>query len=115
MAASVLALETVRGEEPGAAPANRLTISSSPHWVVLSVDRPDQPDVPNYSAAVEDATGRVIWSDTGIRPTSPDTLALMLPSTLFQNGDYTLTLEEAARGGRRAPAARYRFHVTIAR
>jgi hypothetical protein len=112
--ASVLVLETVRSGEPGASAAvNRFTISASPHWVVLSVERTSEVDIRNYQATVSDATGRVLWSNAEIHPASGETLALTLPSSLFPGGIYTLTLEALTRDRLRMPPARYRFQITV--
>ena len=114
--ASVLVLETARSAEPGASdPVNRFTISSTPHWVVLSVDRANEPDLQNYLATVSDAASRVLWTNGEIRPASKDTLALTLPSSLFPSGSYTLTLEARTHDRRRMPPARYRFQITVFR
>jgi hypothetical protein len=112
--AAVLVLETARSAQPGdSGPVNRFTISSSPQWVVLSVDRYNEPDLQNYQATVSDAAGRVLWSNGEIHPASKDTLALTLPSSLFPTGSYSLTLEALTRDRRRMPPARYRFQITV--
>jgi hypothetical protein len=96
-------------------PLNRFAISSSPQWIVLSMDLANGSEFRNYVATLADAEDRVLWSKSRIVPTVPDSLVVTLYSGLFHSGNYTLRLEGLTPDGRKVQVGRYLFHVTITR
>jgi hypothetical protein len=114
--ASVFILDTARSADPAnSEPVNRIEIPAARHWIVLSVERGNEPEFQSYRATVADSEGRVIWSNIGLRPTTPGALSLTLDSTIFHGGDYVLRLEGLTAGTRYARAGHYPFRVTIRR
>jgi hypothetical protein len=112
--ASVFTLDAARSADLGiSAPLNRIEIRDSLRWIILSVERGDEPEFEDYRATIEDSQGRTLWRKSGIRPATSGTLSLAFDSTFFHEGDFVLRLEALTRGAHYAPAARYLFRVTL--
>ncbi len=114
--ASIFALVTVRGGDLNdSEPVNRVVISRSSQWVVLSVDRDDLQDLRNYRATLSDSHGRILWQEGNLAPVSSNALGISVPSNLLHDGDYLLTLEGRSREGSSAITRIYPFRVKITR
>ena len=115
MLAIVLMLNSVRGGERGSSePIDQLVLSREPQWVVLSLDVEDNSDVRSYRATLENAKGNVVWVADLAGFASSGPLTISGPSTLFQAGDYVLTLAGRARNDRSISRA-YSFRVQLVR
>jgi hypothetical protein len=111
--ASVFPLNMTRGGEPGGSgPTDRVVLSKSPQWVVLSVDLNGN-DFQSYRATLMYSGGEALWKAAGLAPARSNTLGLTFPSGFFRQGDYFLTLEGQPRQGSYTVAGHYSFRVTI--
>jgi hypothetical protein len=109
--ASVFRLNMTRGGQPGdSEPANRVVLSRSPQWVVLSLDL-DRNDFESYRATLEQSSGQVVWKNESLTPANSHTLSIALPSSVLQQDDYSLLLEGLTRHGSYAHAGHYSFRV----
>lgn len=109
--ASVYPLNMTRGAQPGGSePANRVVLSRSPQWVVLSLDL-DGNAFESYRATLRQSGGRVIWKSASLTPASSQILSIALSSNVFQQGDYSLRLEGLTRQGTYTAAGHYSFRV----
>lgn len=106
----VFSLVLVRGAE-SSSPPNRISLSPSQPWAVLSLELPDTSDFAAYSATLERIGGAEVWSQADLRPTSPGTLAIALSTDMLTAADYRLTLTGRTRAGRDVVAGRYPFRV----
>lgn len=91
----VYPLEQTRGSS---APARTINIPATPQWIVFSVSM-DVSQFQTYRASLTDISGKVIWHNDKIQAASADALGISVPSTVFMNELYTLTLEGATPAG----------------
>lgn len=109
--ASIFSLDTTRGGgQDISQPVNHLVISRIPQWVVLSLDLRGQ-NFESYRATLSQSDGQVLWKADRLAPGTPSTLGLTLPSRLFHQGDYLLTLEGVIREGTYVITGHYAFRV----
>jgi hypothetical protein len=109
--AAVFTLNVTRGGEPGdSEPPNRVVLSPSPQWVVLSLDL-DGNNFESYRATLEQSKGRVVWKSESLKPASSRTLSIALASSLLQQDDYSVKLEGLTRQGNYTAAGHYSFRV----
>jgi hypothetical protein len=112
LVASVFYLSTTRGgESESSEPANRVTVASDPHWVVLSLEGEPEPAFQSFRASLMHSAKRKIWQLKGLRTTPHEALSVILPSGMLHNGNYVLTLEGLSSTGRYLPVGHYRFRV----
>jgi multidrug efflux pump subunit AcrA (membrane-fusion protein) len=104
----ILNLSVERGG-PSGEPTARLHLPRTPGWIVLvlMIDPPR----PSYRVILRDAGRKEVWSGDGLHPDANDSLSLSLPSTLLAPGDYTVTAESLAPGGKPVAAGRFVFRV----
>jgi Putative zinc-finger len=108
----VFALSLARsGETDLSQPVNRITLSPSSKSIILLLELDPNPDLQSYRAAISAADGRSIWSRSGLKPSSPDALALSLNSRLLKPDNYLLTLEGLTAQGRYVSIAKYTFRA----
>ena len=108
-AAPVFDLNTVRSGG-GSAAATRLSIPGSARWVVLKLEMEPDPEHRSYRATLFTSDQRVICRASELIAVN-DALAVTCDASVFQRGEYRLTLEGLTRDGRYVPAAGYSFHV----
>lgn len=109
--ASVFPLNMTRGGQPdGFEPANRVTLSKSPQMVVLSLDLAGS-DFGIYRATLKESNGQVVWKGESLSPASSHTLSIAVPSSLFHQDVYSLTLEGVTRQGNYTTDGHYSFRV----
>jgi hypothetical protein len=94
-------------------PANRITLPSPPKQIVLLLELGPDTDFQSYRVAISAADGRSILRESQLTPSTKDTLALGLNSSLFKPGDYLLTLEGLTKQDRYVLIARHNFRVII--
>jgi hypothetical protein len=112
LVASIFYLSTTRGGESEISePANRVTVASDPHLVVLSLEGELEPAFQSLRASLMDSANKEIWQRKGLRTTPHEVLSVILPSGMLHTGNYVLTLEGASSTGRYVPAGHYRFRV----
>jgi methionine-rich copper-binding protein CopC len=112
LVASSFYLSTTRGGESEISePTNRVTVTSDPHWVVLSLDGELEPAFQSLRASLMDSANKEIWQQTGLRTTPHEALSVILPSGMLHSGNYVLTLEGLSSTGRYVPTGHYRFRV----
>lgn len=110
--APVFALRAMRSEGPDLPrPANQITLPTPPKLIVLLLELGPDTDFQSYRVAISAANGRSIWRESQLTPSSKDTVALSLNSSLFKSGDYLLTLEGLDTQGRYVLIARHTFGV----
>ena len=105
----ILFLNTERGAN-GGEPTNNLHLPAAPGWVVLSLAI-ESSHQPRYRVILRDAHGVEIWRGDDLRLDDHESLSLSLPSTLLAPGDYTLTVEGLAPGGKPLAAGRFAFRT----
>ena len=98
------------GEQEGRAPVNQIPLSSTTGSVILTAELATV-DYPSYRASLHSAGGKEMWQAQGLHPDSRDTLVLLLPARMLQNGDYRLTVEGAGQDGQWLSVAAYPFRV----
>src|SRR5262249_54538198 len=108
LAAAVFFLSSARSAGADAEPLNRITLLPDQRWVILSIDVELEHET--LRATLSDASGKALWEQTGLRTVARQALGLILPSSLFQTGDYILKLEALTRD-RPAGVIRYRFRA----
>jgi hypothetical protein len=94
-----------------AEPSVRIVLPQAAPWAVLSVELAHDPRILSYRATLSTFRDREIWTASGIKPSQPASLALVISAQLLQPGDYVLTLEGLASLGIFFPVAHYSFHV----
>jgi hypothetical protein len=104
----ILFLNTERGG--GGEPAGLLHLPAAPGWVVLSLAI-ESAHQPRYRVILRDAHGVEVWRGDDLRLDDHESLSLSLPSTLLAPGDYTLTVEGLAPGGKPLAAGRFVFRA----
>jgi hypothetical protein len=110
----VFALSLARSGDPDLSqPVNRITISPSSKSIILLLELDPNPDLLSYRATISTADGRSIWSRSGLKPSSPDALALSFNTSLLKPNNYLLILEGLAAGGRYVSVAKYSFRALI--
>jgi hypothetical protein len=108
--ASIFSLDaTQSGGRAISHPVNYLVISRLPQAVVLSPEFHGQ-KYESYRATLSQS-GQVLWNADGLRPVASKALNIILPSHLFHQGDYLLTLEGVIREGTYVTTGHYAFRV----
>ena len=110
--APVFALSVVRGggADPSQ-PVNRITLPPQSKSIILLLELEPDPDLHSYRVAISTADGRSIWTKDGLKPNSKNALAISINSSLFNPGDYLLTLEGITARKGRTPVATYTFRA----
>ncbi len=108
--AAVFTLNLTRGAGDGT-PENSIVLPGSPEWLVLLVDRPGPKAIRTFRARISTADGRPVGDVLTPSRASGDQLAVALPSSLLAPGDFALTIEGLATGGRAEPLATYSFRA----
>jgi hypothetical protein len=107
--AIVFALTAVRGG--GDAPSvNRMTVPADARLIVLTVDVPPVGSATEYTVALQDQTGREIWSGGGFTPSTSDVLSVALEHVLLPDGRYTVAVSHDA-AGRAESIGRYPLEI----
>jgi Putative zinc-finger len=108
----VFALSLARsGQADLSQPVNRITLSPSSKPIILLLELDPNSDLQSYRASISTADGQSIWSRSGLKPSSPDALALSLNSSLLKPDNYLLTLEGLTAQGRYVSVAKYTFRA----
>lgn len=94
-------------------PVNRIKVSRTAPWVVLSLERAYESDFQSYRVTLKASGDTASWQASDLVPSSPSALAVALPSSLLRGGNYLLTLEGLTRDGHYVVAASYPFQVSI--
>jgi hypothetical protein len=111
-AAAIFPLVTSRSADVSST-VNHITITRSSALIVLSLEREYEPGFQSYRVTLKDPAGTSPWQASDLVPSSPTTLAIVLPSRLVQEGNYLLTIEGLKPDGRYVVAAHYAFQVSI--
>jgi hypothetical protein len=108
----VFALSLARsGDADLSQPINRITFSPSSKLTILLLELDPTSDLQSYRATISTADGRSIWSRSGLKPSSPDALAVSFNTSLLKPNNYLLTLEGLTAQGRYTPVAKYTFRA----
>jgi hypothetical protein len=108
----VFALSLARsGDADLSQPVNRITFSPSSKLTILLLELDPSSDLQSYRATISTADGRSIWNRSGLKPSSPDALAVSFNTSLLKPDNYLLILEGRAAQGRYAPVAKYTFRA----
>jgi len=92
------------------APPKTIEIPRSPRWVVFSIGV-DASQFQTYRATLRNQAGQPIWQKDDVQPSSPDTIAIPVLSTLLTPGNYNLSLEGWAASGRNVPVSTFSMQV----
>jgi len=115
--AAVFTLSISRGApgfpDSSSQPVNQIAISRAARWVAFSLEGAYGPKPKAYRATLNDAHGRLVWQESQLLSATPDSVGVVLPASLFESGDYLLTLETQAGDGHYVNPARYRFRVHV--
>jgi putative zinc finger protein len=91
----------------GAASASKpVELPRSPRWVVFSIQI-DASQYRRYRAILRNEAGQPIFQKDGLEPSSPDTIAIPVLSTVLKGGGYTLILEGQDPSGRYQPVSTF--------
>jgi hypothetical protein len=101
----IVSLGVVRGSSD----AGEVELGPDPEFIVLSLDLPAV-EHETYRADLFDAAGRRIRRFDGLKPTSSDTLRVLVYSDLLKPGEYRISLE-GIEDGRGVPAGDLPFRV----
>jgi hypothetical protein len=87
-------------------------IGPNTYWLRIGIDT-GRDDFARYSATIHTFDGQLIWSEENLQPALPNRsrVALRLPSKLFANQDYTLTLKGQTAAGPTVELGDYSFRV----
>jgi hypothetical protein len=96
--------------EPSAPPVYIVLPQGAP-WAVLSLELAHYPSLLSYRARLFTVRGQQVWTASGLKPSQPTSLALVIPSQLLEPGDYVLTLEGLTSRGSFIPVGRYPLRV----
>ena len=91
-----------------AAAPESVVIPRSPRWVVFSIQI-DASQFQQYRAVLRNEAGQTVWQKDGLRPSSPDAIAIPVPSMVLTSGVYKLSLDGGDAPGRYAPMAAFTF------
>ena len=94
-----------------AAPSKPVEIPRSPRWVVFSIQI-DASQYRRYRAILRDEAGQPVYQKDGLEPSSPDSIALPVLSTVLKSGGYTLSLEGQEPSGRYQPLSTFPLEAT---
>jgi len=109
LAATVFTLNLTRGAE-SSVPENRISLGSSPRWLVLLFDQPGAGRFGRYRVQISTAEGRPVGEPAVASPSTEGLMAVSLPASLFRAGDYVLAVENPDPV-RPEPLSRYRFRI----
>jgi len=109
LAATVYTLNVTRGAE-SIVPENRISLGTSPRWLVLLFDQPGAGRFGRYRVQISTAEGAPVGEPAVASPSTEGLMAVSLPASLFRAGDYVLAVENPD-SARPEPLARYRFRV----
>ncbi len=107
---AVLRLSPQRSGSATAEPVNRITLSSSPEWIVLSLELGDEAGG-SHRATLLGPGGEQAWHGEGLERDVHGSLTLSLHSSFLETGDYRLSLEQASPTGDGVPSAAFSFRV----
>jgi Putative zinc-finger len=94
-------------------PVNTITLSPSSKSIFLLLELEPNPDLQSYRASLSTADGQSIWSRSGLKPSSEDTLSIALSTSLLKPNNYLLNLEGLTAQGRYVSVAKYTFRTLI--
>jgi anti-sigma factor RsiW len=105
----ILSLNAERGAgAPGEEPTQQVRRpAAGPIILNPAIDRPFS----SYGAVLRDRQGHEVWRWKDLRLNGNETLTLSVPARLVSPGDYTLSVEGLAPGGKPALAGRFTFRV----
>jgi len=101
----VFALIAMRGDE-----SETLQVPSAPQWILISFERESPPRFDRYQIALLSSTGKKLWEGE-TKPTSRDTVAVGLHSSLVPPGTYVFQVQGIGKSGTPSLVARHRVHV----
>jgi len=106
----ILFFDVERGAGPAAEPTQRLKRPEGSGWIFLDVTI-EAPTRQPYGAVLRDAHGTELWRRADLRLSGRDSLSLLLPASLVPPGDYSLSIEGQAPGGKPTTAGTFTFRV----
>lgn len=113
--APVFALTTVRGGGTST-PPNRVLLSGTSDWIVLSLELDDSDVAGRYRATLKDAQQRERWRDDRLIASTPGTLGITLRAGVLSEGDCILEVDRQPTDSTAwTPAGRYSFQVVKSR
>jgi anti-sigma factor RsiW len=83
-----------------------ITLPGDSRWMIFLAEI-DATRYSRYRASVTGSRGEEIWSQDGIRPNSPDSISVAIPSGALHPGTYTLALSGAEPDGSLIPVTRF--------
>jgi len=111
-AAAIVFLTAVRGSSTGDRVPDRVTLAKGIKSVVFLSELAQPAGEAQFMASLRDATSTEVWRGGPFSAYSQDALAVSIDAALLHDGDYELTLERQAAGGRRT-VDRHPFRVAL--
>jgi anti-sigma factor RsiW len=93
-----------------AAEPRDITIPREQRWMVFLAEI-DATRYSRYRASVIGSRGEEIWKQDGIRPNSPDSISVAIPSVALHPGTFTLVVSGQQPDGSLIPVARFPLRV----
>jgi hypothetical protein len=89
-----------------AAAPRDIILPADSRWMIFLAEI-DATQYSRYRASVIGSQGKEIWSQDGIRPNSPDSISVAIPSGALRPGTYALVVSGAQPDGSLIPVARF--------
>ncbi len=104
------ALSPVRSV-PGEEPNIRVTLGSTPEWVVLALGLPPSAKPADYRVRLRQAEGEPLWQSGPLVPDASGLVALSVHSSWLEAMNYVVELDVLTPGGGSESSARFTFQV----
>jgi hypothetical protein len=89
-----------------AAEPRDITLPGDSRWMIFLAEI-DATRYSRFRASVIGSHGNEIWRQDGLRPNSPDSISVAIPSSALYPGTYTLALSGEQPNGSLIPVARF--------
>lgn len=107
----LLILTSIRGSGQSSDSINEVTIPRSSASVVLSLPLEGERGYKTYRMTILNSQKLVIWKGRSSAPKHQNALLVLLDSTLFRPGEYSLRLDGVAADGSTSVVGNYSFRV----
>ncbi len=96
---------------PGEEPSTRITLGSTPEWVVLTLQLPPFQSPAACRVRLREAEGETLWQSGQIEPDASGRVTLSVHSSWLAASDYVMELDALTPGGESQSVARFTFQV----
>jgi hypothetical protein len=92
-------------------PSTRVTVGSTPEWVVLALQLPPYQTSALYRVRLLEAEGTSLWQSGPLQPNASGQIMLSVHSSWLEAKDYHLRLNTLTAEGEELPVTRFSFRV----